>query len=193
MAKKQPTCLGLFEAISLIVLIPGSTYLMHKFSISEAPLAPFLRNLFVIMVVMCCVPIVFIILYAIQKYRANKLIASVRSTAELPTNLSASLELKSHCKHCESQRIIKGKLTDNREVFLKSPDLKSYSRFWARSITDGMPKPLYEIEDLYFNYCMDCGHLGGFTSVEMLQLSLKAHATEAALLRLNLVNDLDQQ
>lgn len=129
----------------------------------------------------------------IATYKANKLIAPAIATAELPTNISASLALNSRCKYCDSPRIIKGKLTDNKNIFLKSNELDVCSSPFKNIAMAFIPKPIYEIEDLYFNYCINCGHIGGFTSVEMLQLSLKAHATEAALERLNLVNDLEQE
>ncbi len=192
MAKKQPIYSGVFLLL-LVCYVPIFCLLVFLFSILEAPFDPFVVFLLLITLVLFCIPMIYVVFDVRQKKKANKLLALTTATAELKPNISASLELNSHCKRCDGQRIVKGKLTDDDTIFLKSTDLKFYYRFWARSIADRIPKPLYEIEDLYFNYCLDCGHLGGFTSVEMLQLSLKAHATESALQRLNLVNDLAQE
>lgn len=188
MAKRQPVY-GELSYIPMLMFIPILLYLM----LGHLPVPGSLILIFFIIIAAVSYIILVIILQTWQKYRANKLITLTSVTAELHTNKNAELELNESCRQCESRRIIKGKLTENKTVFLESPDLKFYSRFWARSVTDGMPKPLYEIEDVYFNYCIDCGHLGGFASVEMLQLSIKSHATDMTLRRLNLVNDLEQK
>ena len=127
MAKKQPIYSGVFLLL-LVCYVPIFCLLVFLFSILEAPFDPFVVFLLLITLVLFCIPMIYVVFDVRQKKKANKLLALTTATAELKPNISASLELNSHCKRCDGQRIVKGKLRITKKY------AKFIPKFLTRSI-----------------------------------------------------------
>lgn len=121
-------------------------------------------------IILICVVLAGIAIYAFlktpQELKYNKVV--------LP-----QLSKDDCCKICTSKKIIRGKISGGeRSAFFSSSEFK-----YSLSIT---AKPLANLDSICFDFCIDCGYVGGFSDISNIHESLKAHGKQELLNRLNI-------
>ena len=84
------------------------------------------------------------------------------------------------CKNCASNKIIRGRISGTES------STNFYSSEFKSVFFSSAPQPLTDIDKGHFDFCVECGYVGGFFNVSNIQQSLKVYGKQTLLDRLEI-------